>query len=64
MAIVPEGTSFEAASYNSDGTVFLQFTQDGEMEMYKYDGYGCLESVTDADGRVLKRMENQTITKH
>lgn len=64
MAVVPEGTSFEAASYNSDGTVFLQFTQDGEMEMYKYDSYGYLESVTDADGRALKRMENQTITKH
>lgn len=64
MAVVPEGTSFEAASYNSDGTVFLQFTQDGEMEMYKYDSYGYLESVTDADGRILKRMENQTITKH
>jgi len=57
LAVVPEGTEFEATSYNEDSTVSLQFDPSGHMELYEYDQAGRLILVRDENGKILKGNE-------
>ena len=57
LAVVPEGTEFEATSYNEDGTTALMFDPSGHMELYEYDQVGRLILVRDENGKILKGNE-------
>lgn len=57
LAVVPEGTEFEAVSYNEDGTAALKFGPSGHMELYEYDQAGRLIRVRDENGKILKGNE-------
>ena len=57
LAVVPEGTEFEAISYNEDSTVSLKFDPSGHMELYEYDKAGRLVLVRDENGKILKGNE-------
>ena len=57
LAVVPEGTEFEAISYNEDSTVSLKFDPSGHMELYEYDQAGRLILVRDENGKILKGNE-------
>lgn len=57
LAVVPEGTEFEATSYNEDSTVSLKFDPSGHMELYEYDQAGRLIRVRDENGKILKGNE-------
>ena len=57
LAVVPEGTEFEATSYNEDGTVSLKFDPNGNMELYEYDQAGRPIRVRDENGKILKGNE-------
>lgn len=52
--LVPQGTSYEATVYNTDGTIYARFDQTGTIEFYEYDVLGRLLRQTDAFDNVLK----------
>ena len=54
VVLSPAGTSFEATSYNLDGTEFCKFDQNGHMELNEYDAAGRLTRVKDEHGNVIK----------
>lgn len=56
-AIVPSGASFQATSYNTDGTVRCRFDESGNAEFYTYDDAGRVIRVEDQYGSVLKEYE-------
>lgn len=64
MAIIPEGTEFEATSYNPDGTIYAKFNQSGEAEFYEYDPAGRVIRITDQNGHTRKEYEYNTATNN
>lgn len=54
LALVPVDASFEATSYNADGTVYCKFDQSGQAERYEYDSVGRMSKVFDQDGHFLR----------
>ena len=54
LTLVPEGTEFEATSYNADGTVSVKYNQDGQMQYHEYDNAGRLIRVRDENGKILE----------
>ncbi|MDD3036496.1 hypothetical protein [Bacteroides sp.] len=63
MALVPEGASFKATSYNADGTVYAQFDQSSNVELYTYDAAGKVIQTKDQYGNVLKEYTYNRIIK-
>ena len=64
MALVPEGATFNATSYNADGTVYAQFDQEGKVEFYTYDTAGRVTQIKDRYGNILKEYKyNQIINQ-
>ena len=64
MALVPEGATFNATSYNADGTAHAQFDQDGKVEFYTYDTAGRVTQIKDRYGNILKEYKyNQIINQ-
>lgn len=61
IALVPDNTSFEAISYNLDGSVFCKFDQNGQLELYEYDAGGRLIRVKRRDGSLLKENRYNTL---
>ena len=57
LSLVPEGTEFEAISYNVDGTVALKYDRSGQMQYYEYDSAGRLVRVRDENGRTLEESD-------
>ena len=55
LTLVPEGTEFEATSYNADGTVSVKYNQDGQMQYHEYDSAGRLIRVRDENGKTLEK---------
>lgn len=51
MAVMPLGTSFEATSYNADGTVYARFDGEGHGEIYDYDRACRVMEVKDITGK-------------
>lgn len=64
VAIIPEGTEFEATSYNPDGTIYAKFNQTGEAEFYEYDPAGRVIRITDQNGHTRKEYEYHTVTNN
>lgn len=63
-ALVPEGASFKATSYNSDGTAYAKFDQSGNAEFYTYDSAGRVTQIKDQYGNILKEYKyNKIINK-
>lgn len=54
VALLPADVSFEAISYNLDGTVFCKFDQNGHVELNEYDTAGRLIRVVDERGYVVR----------
>ena len=54
VALLPADASFEAISYNLDGSVFCKFDQNGHVELNEYDTAGRLTRVTDERGNVVR----------
>lgn len=54
VALLPADVSFEAISYNLDGTIFCKFDQNGYMELNEYDAAGRLIRVVDERGNVVR----------
>ena len=54
LALVPEGTEFEATSYNEDGTISIKFDHNGKMRHHEYDSAGRLIRVRDENGKTLE----------
>ena len=52
VALLPADVSFEAISYNLDGSVFCKFDQNGRAELNEYDAAGRLIRVVDERGNV------------
>lgn len=61
LALVPAGASFQATSYNADGTVFCTFDQTGRMEANEYDAAGRLLRVRDQHDRLLESYEHHVV---
>lgn len=61
MALFPEGASFEATSYDFDGTVRARFDESGNSELYAYDFAGRVVRVEDAYGNLLREYEYNRI---
>ena len=61
VALVPEGMTFEATSYNLDGTIFCKFNQNGQIELNEYDGSGRLIRVKNERGDVVKMFKYNKI---
>ena len=57
LTLLPEGTEFEATSYNADGSIALKYDNSGHMELYEYDKAGRLILVRDENGKILKGNE-------
>lgn len=57
IALLPEGTSFEAASYTLSGKIAAKFNQDMELEKYEYDSAGRLIRITDRNGNTLEEKQ-------
>ena len=57
LTLLPEGTEFEATSYNADGSVALKYDNSGHMETYEYDKAGRLILIRDENGKILKGNE-------
>ena len=51
IAVMPLGTSFEATSYNVDGTVYAKFDGEGHGEIYHYDRACRVMEVKDVAGK-------------
>lgn len=63
-AFVPDGATFQATSYNTDGTVYCRFDQTGNAEFYTYDDAGRVIRVEDQYGKVVREYEyNQLINE-
>jgi len=54
VALLPADVSFEAISYNLDGSVFCKFDQNGHAELNEYDAAGRLIRVVDERGNVVR----------
>lgn len=54
VALLPADVSFEAISYNLDGSVFCKFDQNGRAELNEYDAAGRLIRVVDERGNVVR----------
>ena len=54
VALLPADVSFEAISYNLDGSVFCKFDQNGCVELNEYDAAGRLIRVVDERGNVVR----------
>ena len=61
VALVPECMTFEATSYNLDGTIFCKFNQNGQIELNEYDGSGRLIRVKNERGNVVKTFKYNKI---
>jgi len=65
LTLVPEGTEFEATSYNADGTVSVKYNQDGQMQYHEYDSAGRPVRIRDENGKILEtsdyHVKNTTI---
>ena len=57
LTLLPEGTEFEATSYNADGSIALKYDNSGHMELYEYDKAGRLILIRDENGKILKGNE-------
>ena len=57
LALLPEGTEFEATSYNGDGTVAVSFDHSGKMLRHEYDSAGRLVRVRDENGKMLEESD-------
>lgn len=63
-ALVPDGATFQATSYNTDGTIRCRFDQTGNAEFYTYDDAGRVIRVEDQYGKVVREYEyNQLINE-
>lgn len=54
LAILPQRATFEAKTYNADGTVAVKFGPDGQSESYRYDAAGRVNSISNRDGKLIK----------
>lgn len=64
MALVPEGSSFKATSYNFDGTIYARFDETMNLELYSYDSAGRVVQTKDQYGNILKEYKyNQVINE-
>lgn len=54
LALVPIDATFEAISYNPDGSVFCKFDQNCQTELNEYDTAGRLIRVKDQNSKVIK----------
>ena len=64
IALVPDGATFQATSYNTDGTIRCRFDQTGNAEFYTYDDAGRVIRVEDQYGKVVREYEyNQLINE-
>ena len=61
MALVPEGATFNATSYNADGAVYAKFDQEGKVEFYTYDKAGRVTQIKDRLGNILKEYKYNRI---
>lgn len=61
LSLVPRNCEFEATSYNTDGTVFCKFNQNGQLERYEYDAAGRVVKVYDNDNNVIKEFKYNTV---
>lgn len=61
VVLVPEGTVFEAMSYNLDGTIFCKFDHTGQVELYEYDAASRLIRVRDQEGKVVRENDYNVI---
>ena len=61
MALVPEGATFNATSYNADGTVYAKIDQEGKVEFYTYDKAGRVTQIKDRLGNILKEYKYNRI---
>ena len=59
--IAPDDAIFEATSYNTDGTVFARFNQNGALEMNEYDVSGRVIRVVDRKGKTIKEFQYNTV---
>lgn len=59
--IAPDDAIFEATSYNTDGTVFARFNQNGALEMNEYDAFGRVIRVVDRKGKTIKEFQYNTV---
>jgi YD repeat-containing protein len=55
--LVPEGTEFEAVSYNQLGRVFCKLNHLQQLERYEYDGLGRVIKVFDAYGNLRQEFK-------
>lgn len=61
MALVPEGASFNATSFNADGTAHARFDQNERLELYTYDPAGRVTQIKDQYGNLLKEYKYNRI---
>ena len=54
LTLIPEGTEFEATSYNEDGSISIKFDHNGKMRHHEYDSAGRLIRVRDENGKTLE----------
>ena len=54
LAILPQRATFEAKTYNADGTVAVKFGPDGQSESYRYDAAGRVANILDRNREHIK----------
>ncbi|PXZ42711.1 MULTISPECIES: hypothetical protein [Sanguibacteroides] len=57
IVMVPRESSFEAISYNLDGSIFCKFDHNGQLELNEYDEAGRLIRIKDRTGNTMKELQ-------